>query len=74
MKVTVHVKPHARKESVEKSADGSYIMKVNVPPIEGRANERVIEILSQELKIPKSRIKLVTGHKSKRKVFLISTD
>ena len=72
MKVTVQVKPHSKKETVEALADGSYVVRVNVAPIEGKANERVIELLAKILKKPKSSIKLISGQRGKRKVFEIT--
>lgn len=72
MKITVHVKPNSRKESVELQADGSYLVKANAPPTEGRANERVVELLAKALGIPKSRLELVSGSRGKRKVFKLT--
>lgn len=73
MKITVAVKPNSKKELVEELSDGSYVVRVNVPPIEGKANERVIELLSEHFRIPKSLISLVSGQKSKKKIFLIGS-
>jgi hypothetical protein len=72
MKITVAVKPNSKKESVEILPDGSYLVRVNTPPVDGKANERVIKLLSKALKKPKSTIELVSGHRSKRKIFEIS--
>jgi uncharacterized protein len=72
MKITVFVKPNARKESVELQPDGSYTVKVNAPPNEGKANLRVIELLSDKLGRPKSSFELLSGHRGKRKVFEVS--
>ena len=72
MKITVAVKPNSRKESVEVLEDGSYLVRVNAPPTEGQANERVIELLAKALKRPKSSIELISGHRGKRKVFEIT--
>lgn len=71
MKISVAVKPNSKKESVEAQADGSYIVRVNAPPVEGRANERVIELLSDFLGRPKSSFELVAGHRGKKKTFLV---
>lgn len=67
----VQVKPRSKKEGVTVGSQGELIVAVNVPPIEGRANQRVIELLSDHFQIPKSRIRLVRGEKSKSKVFRI---
>ncbi len=69
MKITVQVKPNSKKESVELGADGAYVVRVNAPPVEGAANERVVELLAKFLKRPKTSIELVGGHRSKRKIF-----
>ncbi|AZZ38253.1 hypothetical protein CIK05_01375 [Bdellovibrio sp. qaytius] len=71
MKITVAVKPNSKKELVEQLADGSYMVRVNVPPVDGKANERVIELLSEYFRQPKSLIALVSGPKSKKKIFSI---
>ena len=71
MKISVQVKPKARKEGVEKLADGSFVVRVHAPPTEGQANQRVIELLAAHLGVPKSRIVLISGHKSRCKTFAI---
>lgn len=71
MKISVSVKPNSRVEKVEQAEDGHYLVRVNAPPTEGKANERVIELLSEYFKVPKSRIELASGGKSKKKVFKI---
>lgn len=71
MKITVSVKPNSRIEKVEQTPDGHYLVKVNAPPTEGKANERVVELLSEHFGVPKSRIELTSGAKFKKKVFKI---
>ncbi len=71
LRISVTVKPNSRKESVEPEGGGSYVVRVNAPPIEGRANERVIELLAEALGIRKSAIELVAGHRGRKKVFQI---
>ncbi len=69
MKITVKVKPNSRENSLKKLDNGNYEVKVSVPPEKGKANQRVIELLSKELKIAKSRITLIKGDTSKEKLF-----
>ncbi len=69
MKITVKVKPNFRENSIKKLCNGSFEVKVSVPPEKGKANLRVIELLSKELKIAKSRISLLKGETSKEKLF-----
>jgi uncharacterized protein (TIGR00251 family) len=71
MKISVTVKPNSRKESVEEIEPGQFVVRANAPPVEGAANERVIELLAEHFGRPKSRVRLVSGGKSKRKIFEI---
>lgn len=72
MKLSVFVKTNSKKESVEKLPDGKFLVRVRVPPTEGKANERIRELLADHLGLPKSRIELVHGHKGKLKIFEVS--
>lgn len=72
MKITVIVKANSKKESVILNEDGSYTVRANCPPVEGKANQRVIELLSENLNINRSKITLLTGRRSKKKIFEIS--
>lgn len=71
MKISVLAKTNSKVESVEKLPDGSYVVRVRVPPADGKANEKIRELLAQHLDRPKSLIELVSGFKSKKKVFEI---
>jgi uncharacterized protein (TIGR00251 family) len=71
VKISVTVKPNSRKESVTLEADGSYTVRANAPPIDGAANERVIELLAEHFGRPKSAVALVSGHRAKKKIFSV---
>jgi uncharacterized protein YggU (UPF0235/DUF167 family) len=71
MKLNVRIKPNASRSKVEKTDQG-YTVFVTQPPIENKANLALIESLSDYFDIPKSRIKIVAGLKSKNKVVEIT--
>ncbi len=71
MKVNVTVKTNSKFEEVLEESKGSFIVRVSTPPVDGKANKQVIKLLSKFLKVPKSKIHLTKGHKSKIKVFEI---
>lgn len=68
VKLTITVKSNSRTESVTKQADGSYRVAVGAPPQGGRANERLIELLAQFFKIPKSQVTIVHGQSGRKKL------
>ena len=72
MKILVSVKPNSRQEKVEQLTATEYLVRVNAPPTEGRANERVIELLAEFFNCPKSSIELIAGAKAKKKVLKIN--
>ncbi|MBZ0203548.1 MAG: DUF167 domain-containing protein [Ignavibacteria bacterium] len=71
MKIKVKVKPNSRENSIIEIEKNYYEVRVSVPPEKGKANEKVIELISKHLKIPKSHIDLISGAASKDKVFII---
>jgi len=49
--------------------DGALVLRVNAPPLEGKANEEARKVLAGVLGLSRSRIQLVTGARSRNKVF-----
>lgn len=72
MVLSVRVKPGARQDKIEKTPEGDLVVKVRARPVDGEANNAVIESLSDFFSVAKSRIELVSGPKSKIKRFAIS--
>jgi uncharacterized protein len=68
MKIAIKVKPNSRKNEVKQAADGTFTIFVIDPPIEGKANEKLIKLLSEYLEKPKRCISIVAGFKSKTKI------
>ncbi|MDP2909617.1 MAG: DUF167 domain-containing protein [bacterium] len=68
MKISVKVKTKARKEGVEEISENQFKISVKEPPEKGKANERVIELLSEFFKTAKSNIEIVSGATSKHKI------
>lgn len=71
MKISVYIKLKSKIEGVEKMPDGSYTVRANARPIDGEANTRIIELLSDFFKVPKRSITIVSGHASKNKIIEI---
>lgn len=68
MKIRVKVKPNARLNEIKKIAENYYEVRVSVPPEKGKANKKVIEVLSEYFRIPKSKIAIKSGQKSREKL------
>lgn len=72
MKISVVVHPNTKKERIEKDLLGDLHVYVNQPPLEGKANKATTEALSDYFKISKANVKLISGVKSKHKLFEVS--
>jgi len=67
MRIQVRVRPNSRTEEVSQEGD-SFIVKVKEPPKEGKANQAVIKLLAEHFGVAKSRVRILSGLKSKNKV------
>ena len=73
MKISVKVKPNSKENAVEPAGEKQYNVRVKEKAIEGRANEAVIKALGEYFGVPKSRITVVKGLKSRNKVVDLQT-
>lgn len=67
MRLSITVKPNVRREGVELLPDGSYRVAVNVPPVEGKANGRVVKLLAKFFSVPPSTITILHGMQGRKK-------
>ncbi len=67
MKISVKVKPNAKKSGVEKIGE-EFLVSLKAPPVDGRANAELIEVLADYFGVPKSRLRIVSGGKSRKKI------
>jgi len=69
MRVKVIVK-FGKQENIEEE-DEKLVLKLTTRPEKGRANKKLIELLAEYFKIPKSKIKIAQGLKNREKVIEI---
>lgn len=71
--IEVKVEPRSSQKGIA-GVMGNNVLKVKLtsPPVEGAANEQLIDLLAAELKVKRSQIKVLRGHSSKRKVVEIT--
>lgn len=71
MKIKVKVKPNSKEDRIERLSDREFTARVKAKPQDGKANQAVKELLSDHFALPKSCIILVSGEKSRNKIFEI---
>ena len=67
-KYSVVVKPRSKSEGVSSLEDGSIVVRVNAPPVDGKANERVIELLADHFGVPQRNIRIAVGEGNRKKI------
>lgn len=67
MRISVRVKPKSSKVKIER-VDNGYIAYIKEQAIENKANIALIKLLSEYFDIPKLKINILTGAKSKNKI------
>lgn len=69
MYVRVEVKPGAKRESVMHIDDKTLSIAVKEPAEQNQANIRVRVLIAEEFGVPVGKVKMVSGHRSPRKIF-----
>ena len=72
--VTFAVKmiPRASKNQIAGIEGEAIKIRLNAPPVEGKANEALIEFLADVLGVRRAQIEIVMGHASRHKVVRMS--
>jgi uncharacterized protein len=69
----VLVQPRASRSELAGIQQGALKLRLTAPPVEGAANEECLRLVAKLLAVPCSRLRLLKGHKSRRKTILIMT-
>lgn len=70
-RVSLYIQPAAAQTQIAGRHDGLIKVRVAAPPVEGAANQALVEFVAKRLGIPKSRVRVVAGMTSRRKVLEI---
>ncbi len=65
--VDVRVIPRAKKTEFAGMRDGALLIRVSAPPVEGAANDALVALFSERLRIPRRNIRIVAGEAGRRK-------
>lgn len=68
MRIYVKVSPRSSKNEIAKISEGEYKVKLTAPPVDGKANAMLIDILSESLGVSRSSLRIVGGKTAKTKI------
>lgn len=67
----LYVQPGAKNTEISGLYDGALKIRLNAPPVEGKANTRLHKYLAQLFGVSLKNVRLIRGEKTRRKVFEI---
>lgn len=70
----VKVKPNSKQQKIEEQPKGSLTVHLKSPPVDGKANEELIKLLSEKFDVPKSHIRIKSGLSSRKKLVEIDKE
>jgi len=71
VQLKLRVIPNAKKDEFIGQREGEWILRLNAPAIEGKANKAALEFVSEFFGVPRSAVFLVRGERSRHKIFQI---
>jgi hypothetical protein len=71
VKIEVRVKTGSKHPGIDRIDDRHFVVAIRERPVEGKANQAVVQAMSDFFDIPKTSIAIVTGQKSKNKILEI---
>ena len=69
--LAIRVQPRAKRTEVAGERGGAVVIRVNAPPVDGRANEAVCRLIAKRLGVPRTAVRIVRGESARDKLVRI---
>jgi hypothetical protein len=69
----VKVKPNARENRLTESKDGVWLASIKALPVDGKANEALIELVAAHFKVRRRQVSIAAGSTSRLKRLFIES-
>ena len=71
-RIHLHVQPNAKKTEIMGVHGTALKLRLQAPPVDGKANQALTQWLAQQLKLTKADCQLISGELSREKTFSIA--
>ena len=68
VRVTVHVQPRAARTEIAGMHGTALRVRLNAPPVDGAANDALVQFLAECFAVPRRAVRVVAGHASRTKI------
>jgi uncharacterized protein len=69
--LAIRVQPRAKRTEVAGERGDAVVIRVNAPPVDGRANEAVCRLIAKRLGVPRTAVRIVRGESARDKLVRI---
>jgi uncharacterized protein len=69
--IQIKVKPNSRASTLEQKADGTWLAQLKSPPVDGKANEELLTLVSKHFECRKSDVSIKAGGSGRVKLVRI---
>ena len=67
VRFAVRVQPRASRSEIVGEYGGALRVRLSAPPVDGAANEALVELLADVLRVPRRAVRVVSGHSARGK-------
>lgn len=71
VRIDLRVVPRASKDEIKTEPDGTFKVRLQAPPVEGKANKALLNFLAKQLHVPARDLQLISGETARRKRVLV---
>lgn len=71
MLVQIKVTPRAKVSSLDQISDGTWVAKLKSPPVDGKANEELVELVAERFRCRKANVTIRAGASGRTKLVKI---
>ena len=74
LRIAVHVQPNASRSEVAGEMEGALKIRLNAPPVGGKANEALERFIADRLGVARRAVTVSHGHTSRQKLLEVQAD
>lgn len=72
-RIAVQISPNGKKSEVLSVTEDAVRIRLQAPPVDGKANEALIRFIADKLDLPKSHVQITHGFTNRRKLLEVRT-
>ncbi len=71
-RLAIRVQPKSSRNEIVADGGGRLKIFVTAPPDRGKANDAALSLLAKRLRVPKSAVRILRGHRTRSKVIVVA--